>query len=655
MSKVTEKALRDSEEKFRTLFNNSDAAIFVQEMGRTEEPGQYIEINDTACKLWGYSREEFLKMTPRDIEDPESSIELPHVIEEFFQKGKCIFQRITIAKDGSYIPVEITAIKFYLQGRYVMASIVRDLRAIRESEEALKKSEAKYKNLFKNMHNAFGYFKVVYDRNKNIIDFIYLEVNNAYEKLVDAKREELVGKSFFQIFLDLKNYKELYLQIVANAVIESQPFESKEFFIGGNINKWCQVYIYSPEEDCFACIFRDTTEQKKNAEELREAKEAAEAASSAKSTFLANVSHEIRTPLNSIIGLVDLTLLTNLTEDQRDSLETVKHSANSLLLIINDILDFSKIEAGKMTVDRTPFNLRNLIESSIKIHQINVKDKNLILTWNMDANVPEEIIGDANKLEQVINNILGNAIKFTEEGRVILSVKVIENVENFVEIVFAITDTGIGIAEEDRIKLFKEFSQVDGSITRRYGGTGLGLIISKGLIKIMGGIIGVESQKDKGSTFYFTVKVQRTSVKAAQPKVNVNYNNESKLFYNEEIDKNFENSVKFLSGKYHKNEKMNSYSYEFTSSMKDKCKNNKPISDNNQLLEFTKGYVKEIKEALEEGNFLKAEKAAKQIKNISSCAGIKNIKMLAFAIELAVRRRDLEEGKKFLKKLEETY
>jgi len=269
------------------------------------------------------------------------------------------------------------------------------------------------------------------------------------------------------------------------------------------------VPLYDDDHNIIGILgsYYDISGIKSVAEEMEKAKETAERANQSKGEFLANMSHEIRTPINAIVGMANLCLKTELTQKQKRYIKVIDSSSQALLGVINDILDFSKIDAGKLTVERIPFDLQDVLTSLADMFAYRAYDKDLEFIINLPANIPTRLIGDPLRLNQVLVNLISNAIKFTEDGEINVAVNLLDSSQDSVLLRISVTDTGIGMDEEQRANLFKAFTQADTSTTRKYGGTGLGLAISRRLILLMGGDIGVTSASGQGSTFYIEVEL----------------------------------------------------------------------------------------------------------------------------------------------------
>jgi PAS domain S-box-containing protein len=383
------------------------------------------------------------------------------------------------------------------------ASLNRSDRQRRQAEEALLHERYLLRTLMENVPDAI-YFKDIESR------FIHLSQALA-QRFGLNDPSQAVGKKDSDFFTSLHagdaQHDELEVIRTGQPIIGK---EEKETWPDGHVT-WASTTKMALRADdgrivgTFG-ISRDITQRKAAEAELERAKEAAELANRAKSEFLANMSHEIRTPMNAIIGMTELMLDTNLTYSQREYLKMVQESGESLLTVINDILDFSKIEAGKLDLEQTAFGVRERLGDALKLLAFRAHAKGLELACRIHPDVPDALVGDAGRLRQIVVNLVGNAIKFTERGEVVLDVRCESQAEGRATLHFTVIDTGIGIPAEKLGTLFQAFEQLDASTTRKYGGTGLGLAISKRLVQLMGGQIWAESQLGHGSSFHFAVR-----------------------------------------------------------------------------------------------------------------------------------------------------
>ncbi|WP_334102669.1 hybrid sensor histidine kinase/response regulator [Methanothrix soehngenii] len=474
----------------------------------SSEGWRFEYVNPAFARMVGSRPEELIGRSMDELIHPH---DLPILIQARSrrQAGETSsYEARLIRSDGCVFPVQVTGTPRWQDGKFFGSIVaVTDLTERKRFEDELKKSEAKNRALLDAIPDAI----FLLDKEGNFLD--YRAPNSS---ILYAPPEAFMGKNIHSIMpQDLVELTMNNLGLARQSG-KMQVFEY-QLPTNGEI-KHFEARINLCEGGDFLALVRDVTERKRSDEMLWKAKEETEAAAKAKSEFLANMSHEIRTPLNAVIGLTGLLLDTDLTHEQRNYLEIVRDSGDSLLSVINNILDFSKIDGGMMELEHSPFDLRRCIESTMDLMVTRAAEKGLVLKVVLDDQLPTMLVGDASRLRQVLANLLSNAVKFTDKGFVEVSVRGNAIPEGF-ELRFDVLDTGIGMPQDKLDRLFMPFSQIDSSITRRYGGTGLGLAISKRLVEMMGGRIWAKSDLGVGSTFSFAVKVKLPCMQSVQHKV----------------------------------------------------------------------------------------------------------------------------------------
>lgn len=384
--------------------------------------------------------------------------------------------------------------------------IARDLTSVYKVQQELKESERQQLLVLDSIPDP------MFTINR---DLCYSDYQVVKEGDLWFKPSEFIGKRVKDV---VPEQKGIYFEEAIQKTFESGQVQTLEYDFGeGDGQEFFEGRIIKLDEERVLVISRDITPQKKLERELRKAKSAAESAAQAKSNFLATMSHEIRTPMNGVVGMISLLAESDLNEEQKEFVETIQSSSDTLLRIINDILDYSRIESGKLAFEESLFYLKKVIDDSIGLIKFEAQRKGIIMNAVVDEDVPNFIRTDRGRLRQVLLNLLSNAVKFTEHGSIVLKVSVERLTDKNVNLLFKIKDTGIGIPKDKLQGLFREFTQVDSSHTRKFGGTGLGLAIVKKLVKMLNGKISVESEVGVGSVFTFSIRAKLASKMPAKP------------------------------------------------------------------------------------------------------------------------------------------
>jgi PAS domain S-box-containing protein len=511
--KELEEAVRQAEERYRQLVEQLPIAIYID---RLDELSSNIYTSPHVERMLGYTAEQWRKEEDLFVrllhaEDRERVLKAHERTRVTGQPLRVEYR--LIGADGSVVWIrdEAVVVRDKLGKPLILQGFLLDITERKMAEQALRDSEAelgRQKAYYQELHELSPVAIVTLDP-----DEVVLSWNPAAEKLFGFTRDEAVGRPLDDLLFPTEALRE------ESRAVRDQADEAGLAHVIARRRRKDGVLVdveilnlplvVAGEDLGYLVLYHDISE-------LQRAREEAEAATHAKSAFLATMSHEIRTPMNAVIGMGGLLLDTELTEEQRGFAEVIRTSGEALLRIIDDILDFSKIEAGKLELEEHPLDVRECAEGALDLVALSASDKEIELGCLVDDDVPDAILGDPMRLRQALGNLLANAVKFTDDGEVVLGVASEDGDDGRRRLRFSVRDTGIGIPAERMHRLFESFSQVDASTTRRYGGTGLGLAISKALAELMGGSLSVESKEGSGSTFHFEI-LAREAARPARP------------------------------------------------------------------------------------------------------------------------------------------
>jgi PAS domain S-box-containing protein len=496
--KKSEHALRESEEKFSRAFFGNPGFMFITEA----ENGRFIEVNEAYCELTGYSREEMLGRTSTElgILSPDAREQTKNTS---FSQGKIrnLETRIT-TKSGKTRHVVFSLDIVNLGGTTSFICSGFDITQRKQAEEALRENEARYSSLFHNMTEEVHFWEILRDEKREITTWRLVDANPPTLKTWGKTLQEIKGKTTDEIFGP--GATEHYLPVVRKIFAENAPYSFEDYF--PHLDKHFR-FTSIPMGDHFITTGADITAIKKVHEHLerqvRERTSELELANRAKDEFLANMSHEIRTPMTGVLGLTEILLHQELPATVQSDLEMIRSSADSVMILINDLFDLSRISQGKFEFHPEEFDLRSMVWNALGPFEFQARSMDLEFSLSFDETVPSQILCDKHRLGQVLKNLVSNAIKFTERGFVRVHVRAEKNDEDTHRLHFTITDSGLGIPKSKQKEVFGAFTQIDPSYSKKFAGMGLGLTISKSLVKGMGGEISVESTKRKGATFRF--------------------------------------------------------------------------------------------------------------------------------------------------------
>lgn len=515
------KALQDREQQFASLLDSTPDPMLI-----VDAQGHITMVNLQAEKFFGYQRQEMLGRTieflmPQRFQERHPQLRDMYVHNPITRPVSNRNRLLILNKAGKEIPVEISLSPIETENGLLIATALRDISERVSTENERNKQMHLLQKTKEEVRGNFEALQAILDAASSGIvlvkgvDRVIVSANHRLHQMFGYEPDSLIGVSNKVWYSDEQEWAEVGA-VAYKSIWEGDTYSTEvEVKRKDNSLFWARITGHAvdwttPDKGA-VLIVDDITAEHEAANALIHAKEIAEEAAQTKSDFLANMSHEIRTPMNAVIGLSHLLLKSNLDPKQRDFMRKIQQSSQHLLSVINDILDFSKIEAGKISIENTEFELEKVLDNCVTLIQQKASSKGLELLFDIELDVPDYLIGDPTRLGQILINFTNNAVKFTDHGEIVVEVKIKEQDEHAVVLYFAVKDTGIGLTPDQCERLFQSFQQADTSTTRKYGGSGLGLVISKRLAELMGGTVGVHSEFGKGSTFWFTARLERST------------------------------------------------------------------------------------------------------------------------------------------------